>query len=126
MRIITITPETRCLSRLADFEEEFDDSRPAAELARPLLLLNQFDPSDSLHVEIRSRLERRFAERMIPIAIRNNRAMSAALAEGTTIFDYAPDSTSRPTSESYTAGSKSSIRPHRESSLTTRSKRCES
>ncbi len=92
MRIITITPETRCLSRLADFEEEFDDSRPAAELARPLLLLNQFDPSDSLHVEIRSRLERRFAERMIPIAIRNNRAMSAALAEGTTVFDYAPDS----------------------------------
>lgn len=93
MRIITITPETRCLSRLADFEEEFEDARPAAELGRPLLLLNQFDPLDALHVEIWSRLERRFPERMIPIAIRHSRVMSAALAEGTTVFDYAPEST---------------------------------
>jgi cellulose biosynthesis protein BcsQ len=92
VRIITITPETRCLSRLVDFEEDLDNSRLAADSVRPLLLLNQFDPAESLHVEIRSRLQRRFPERMIPIAVRHGKEVSAALAEGATVLDYAPDS----------------------------------
>jgi cellulose biosynthesis protein BcsQ len=58
----------------------------------PLLLLNQFDQSDPLHTEIRARLANRYPHRLIPIPIRRDRQVPAALAEGMTIIDYAPES----------------------------------
>jgi cellulose biosynthesis protein BcsQ len=90
IRIIILTPETRCLAKLADLEEEWRNSQAPTGAAKPLLLLSQFDPAEPLHQEIRMRLERRFSDRLIPIVIRHSREVSVALAEGCTVFDYAP------------------------------------
>ena len=90
-RIVTLVPDTRCLASLKRIEDSTGELS-ANETTGPLLLLNQFDPSDSLHVEISARLGSRFPHRLIPIAVRRDRQVAAALAEGMTIIDYAPES----------------------------------
>jgi cellulose synthase operon protein YhjQ len=55
-------------------------------------LLNQFDPSLPLHVEVRKVLRERLGERLLPFTLQRTPAISEALAEGMTIMDYAPDS----------------------------------
>jgi cellulose synthase operon protein YhjQ len=55
-------------------------------------ILNQFDPSLPLHVEVRKVLRERLGERLLPFTLQRTPAISEALAEGMTIMDYAPDS----------------------------------
>jgi cellulose synthase operon protein YhjQ len=55
-------------------------------------VLNQFDSSLPLHLDVRRLLEERLGERLLPIALQRTPAVSEALAEGMTIMDYAPDS----------------------------------
>lgn len=55
-------------------------------------LLNQFDPSLPLHLDVRKVLRERLGERMLPFTLPRTPAVSEALAEGMTIVDYAPDS----------------------------------
>jgi cellulose biosynthesis protein BcsQ len=86
-RVLVLVPDTRCLYGL----KRFDETKPALA-DQTLILLNQFDPSDALHVEIQSRLANRFSHRLIPFAVRQDRLVSAALAEGSTPVDYAPES----------------------------------
>jgi cellulose biosynthesis protein BcsQ len=91
IEIVTLIPDTRCLAAL----KRFEDARQQSHLdfsPAPYLLLNQFDQSDPLHTEIRSRLASRYPHRLIPIAIRRDRQVPSALAEGMTIIDYAPES----------------------------------
>jgi cellulose biosynthesis protein BcsQ len=90
IEVLTLVPDTRCLAalkRLEDARQQAADFSPA-----PYLLLNQFDQSDPLHTEIRSRLVNCYPHRLIPIAIRRDRQVPAALAEGMTVIDYAPES----------------------------------
>ena len=62
------------------------------EKTLPYILLNQFDARQSLHREVRQLLSQQFEDRLIPVAIDFDPDVSAALAHGTTIIDYAPTS----------------------------------
>jgi cellulose synthase operon protein YhjQ len=60
---------------------------------RPYYVLNQFDPSVPLHLEIRESLRRLLRDRLLPFAIRRSASVNEALAEGMTVVDFAPEST---------------------------------
>ena len=55
-------------------------------------VLNQFDPSLPLHLDVREVLRERLGDRLLPFALRRTPAISEALAEGMTVVDYAPAS----------------------------------
>jgi cellulose synthase operon protein YhjQ len=61
-------------------------------LANPVYLLNQFDPSSPLHLDVRAMLQQRLGERLLPFVLHHSPAVSEALAEGMTVLDYAPGS----------------------------------
>ncbi len=58
---------------------------------KPVYLLNHFDASLPLHVDIRDTLRRQLGERLLPFTIRGASIISESLAEGMTVVDYAPD-----------------------------------
>jgi cellulose synthase operon protein YhjQ len=55
-------------------------------------VLNQFDASMPLHLDVREVLRQQLGERLLPFAIHRSPAVSEALAEGMTVVDYAPNS----------------------------------
>ncbi|HEX3729806.1 MAG TPA: cellulose biosynthesis protein BcsQ, partial [Opitutaceae bacterium] len=59
----------------------------------PYYVLNQFDPSLPLHLDVREVLREQLGDRLLPFALRRSPAVSEALAEGMTVVDYAPGST---------------------------------
>jgi cellulose synthase operon protein YhjQ len=56
----------------------------------PFYVLNQFDYSLPLHLDVREILRDRIGDRLLPFALRRSPAVSEALAEGMTVMDYAP------------------------------------
>ena len=70
------------------------DGRPV----QPYYLLNQFDASLPLHLDVREVLRRQLGDRLLPFVIRRAPSVSEALAEGMTVMDYAPDA---PVAEDY-------------------------
>jgi cellulose biosynthesis protein BcsQ len=71
---------------------------PANQLGRDrqtgsaFYLLNQFDASSPLHLDVRETLQQQLGDRLLPLVLRRSTAVSEALAEGTTVIDYAPGS----------------------------------
>jgi cellulose synthase operon protein YhjQ len=65
---------------------------------QPYYVLNQFDESVPLHIEVRESLTRQLGDRLLPIVIRRSSAVNEALAEGMTVIDFAPDA---PVSQDY-------------------------
>jgi cellulose synthase operon protein YhjQ len=59
---------------------------------QPYYVLNQFDSSVPLHLEIRESLRHQLRDRLLPFAIRRSPAVNEALAEGMTVVDFAPES----------------------------------
>jgi cellulose biosynthesis protein BcsQ len=57
----------------------------------PFYVLNQFDASLPLHLDVREVFRRQLGDRLLRLAIRRSPAVSEALAEGMTVLDYAPD-----------------------------------
>jgi cellulose biosynthesis protein BcsQ len=64
----------------------------------PFYVLNQFDASLPLHLDVREVFRRQLGDRLVRFAIRRSPAVSEALAEGMTVVDYAPDA---PVSQDY-------------------------
>ena len=60
--------------------------------AQAFYLLNQFDASSPLHLDVRDMLQQQLGDRLLPLVVRRSSAVSEALAEGTTVIDYAPGS----------------------------------
>ncbi len=56
----------------------------------PYYVLNQFDYSLPLHLDVREILREQIGDRLLPFALRRSPAVSEALAEGMTVMDYAP------------------------------------
>lgn len=65
----------------------------AGKPALPYYVLNQFDATLPLHLDVREVLREQLGGRLLPFALRRASAMSEALAEGMTVMDYAPGST---------------------------------
>jgi cellulose synthase operon protein YhjQ len=59
----------------------------------PFYVLNQFDPSLPLHLDVREVLREQLGDRLLPFSLRRTPAVSEAVAEGMTVVDYAPNST---------------------------------
>lgn len=57
----------------------------------PFYLLNQFDYSLPLHLDVREILREQIGDRLLPFALRRSPSVSEALAEGMTVIDYAPN-----------------------------------
>lgn len=57
----------------------------------PYYVLNQFDYSLPLHLDVREILREQIGDRLLPFALRRSPAVSEALAEGMTVIDYAPN-----------------------------------
>lgn len=55
-------------------------------------VLNQFEPSLALHLDVREALRQRLGDHLLPFELRHAPAVSEGLAEGMTVLDYAPDS----------------------------------
>lgn len=59
---------------------------------QPFYVLNQFDASLPLHLDVREVLRQQLGERLLPVMIRRSPSVAEALAEGMTVMDYAPGS----------------------------------
>ena len=59
---------------------------------QPFYVLNQFDASLPLHLDVREALRQKLGNRLLPTVIRRAPAVAEALAEGMTVMDYAPNS----------------------------------
>ncbi|MBB5059870.1 cellulose synthase operon protein YhjQ [Granulicella aggregans] len=87
--VISIDAVEKLFSSMLD-----SDGRPL----QPVYLLNQFDTSLPLHLDIREVLKQQLGDRLLPFVIRRSSAVGEALAEGMTVVDYEPGS---PIAEDY-------------------------
>jgi cellulose synthase operon protein YhjQ len=82
--LVPILPDMSSLASLGSLE---------AFLSRgALYVLNQFDASLPLHLDVREMLQQKLGDRLLPFVLRRSTAVSEALAEGMTVIDYAPNS----------------------------------
>jgi len=91
--LVPVAPDMNSVISLQAVERFFHgvidgDGRPI----QPYYLLNQFDTSLPLHLDVREVLRRQLGDRLLPFVIRRAPAVSEALAEGMTVVDYAPES----------------------------------
>jgi cellulose synthase operon protein YhjQ len=97
--LIPVAPDMNSVISLQTVEKYFQgltdlDGRPM----QPLYVLNQFDATLPLHLDVREVLRRQLGDRLLPFSVRRAPAVSEALAEGMTVVDYAPES---PVTEDY-------------------------
>jgi len=97
--LVPLAPDMNSVISVQTIEKFFNgmidgDGRPL----EPYYVLNQFDASLPLHLDVREVLRRQLGDRLLPFVIRRAPIVSEALAEGMTVVDYSPDS---PVSEDY-------------------------
>ena len=90
--LIPVAPDMNSVISLQSVEKYFagavdQDGRPLL----PYYVLNQFDASLPLHLDVREVLKRQLGDRLLPYVIRRSPAVSEALAEGMTVVDYQPE-----------------------------------
>jgi cellulose synthase operon protein YhjQ len=91
--LVPIVPDMSSVIGLMAVEQFFRNNRDAeGNLIQPYYILNQFDPAQPLHLDVREVLRQQLGERLLPIVLRRSQAVSEALAEGMTVMDYAPKS----------------------------------
>ncbi len=87
--LVPVAPDMNSVISLQTVERYFQgatnhEGRPL----QPFYLLNQFDASLPLHLDVREVLRRQLGDRLLPCVIRRSPAVSEALAEGMTVVDY--------------------------------------
>jgi cellulose synthase operon protein YhjQ len=91
--LVPVVPDLASVVTLQALEGFFRNQEGVS--GKPLqawFVLNQFDASSALHLDVREVLRQQLGERLLPFAIHRSPAMSEALAEGMTVIDYAPNS----------------------------------
>ncbi len=94
--LVPVLPDMSSVASLGLIEEFL--AGPLSQLGqggRPgkiLYLLNQFDDSSPLHLDVRAILQQQLGDRLLPFVLHRSPAVSEALAEGMTVIDYAPGS----------------------------------
>jgi cellulose biosynthesis protein BcsQ len=92
--LVPVTPDMNSVVSVSAIDSFFQHSAGSASAAvMPYYVLNQFDASLPLHLDVREVLREQLGERLLPFALRRAPAVSEALAEGMTVMDYAPNST---------------------------------
>jgi cellulose synthase operon protein YhjQ len=97
--LVPVSPDMNSVISISAVEQFFQnqvdaDGRPV----KVFYILNQFDASQPLHLDVREVLRQQLGDRLLPFVIRRSAAISEALAEGMTVMDYAPNS---PVAEDY-------------------------
>ncbi|MGH9589854.1 MAG: cellulose synthase operon protein YhjQ/BcsQ, partial [Terracidiphilus sp.] len=91
--LVPLIPDVHAIITASSIDAFFQRNGGApGEHSEVYYLLNKFDPSLPLHLDVRAVLREKLGERMLPFALPRTPAISEALAEGMTIIDYAPDS----------------------------------
>ena len=90
--LVPVAPDMNSVISLEKVEGYFQGIvDPEARQILPYYVLNQFDASLPLHLDVREVLRRQLGERLLPFVVRRAPMVSEALAEGMTVVDYAPD-----------------------------------
>lgn len=91
--LVPVVPDMNSVVSTGSIDEFFQ--RNGEALGKPAeiyYVLNQFDPSLPLHLDMREVLREQLGDRLLPFALHSAPAVSEALAEGMTVMDYAPGS----------------------------------
>jgi cellulose synthase operon protein YhjQ len=90
--IVPVSPDMNSVISLGTVEKFFNGVTDGqGKPVQPYFLLNQFDSSQRLHLDVREVMRRQLGERLLPFVIRRSQSVSEALAEGMTVMDYAAD-----------------------------------
>ena len=90
--IVPMAPDMSSVISLNVVEKFFADVTDAnGKPVHPRYVLNGFDASQPLHLDVREVLRQQLGDRLLPFVIRRSPAVSEALAEGMTVMDYAPE-----------------------------------
>jgi cellulose synthase operon protein YhjQ len=91
--LVPLVPDMCSVVSVSSIDAFFDHNNGNnGKPALPYYVLNQFDPSLPLHLDVREVLREQLGERLLPFTLRRTPAVSEALAEGMTVMDYAPNS----------------------------------
>jgi len=90
--LVVLIPDLHSVVRLRTIERLFQGRDAAFGHTTPYYLLNKFDSSLALHVDLRNWLAQETGDRLLPMAIRRSDEVTQSLAEGLTVADYAPNS----------------------------------
>ncbi len=91
--LVPLLPDMNSVVSVSSIDAFFDhNGNAAAPPSLPHYVLNQFDSSLPLHLDVREVLREQLGDRLLPFVLRRAPAVSEALAEGMTIMDYAPNS----------------------------------
>ena len=89
--LVPLTPDMNSVVSVGAIESFFQNQMAQSNAqSQPLYVLNHFDPSQQLHVDVRNLLREQIGNRLLPFVLRSSPAVSEALAEGMTVMDYAP------------------------------------
>lgn len=92
--LVPMVPDMNSVVSVSSIDSFFQHNiNPNSKQLMPFYILNQFDPSQPLHLDIREILREQLGDRLLTITLRRAPAVSEALAEGMTVMDYAPNST---------------------------------
>ena len=92
--LVPLIPDMNSVVSFSSIDSFFQhNGNSAAKPSLPYYVLNQFDASLPLHLDIREVLREQLGDRLLPFVLRRAPAVSEALAEGMTVMDYAPNST---------------------------------
>ena len=91
--LVPVVPDMNSVVSVSSIDAFFlhNSSQPGKPI-QPFYILNQFDSSLPLNLDVREVLRAQLGERLLPFVLRRAAAMSEALAEGMTVMDYAPNS----------------------------------
>jgi cellulose synthase operon protein YhjQ len=90
--LVPLVPDMCSVVSVSSIDAFFDHNNGNGKPALPYYVLNQFDPSLPLHLDVREVLREQLGDRLLPFTLRHTPAVSEALAEGMTVVDYAPNS----------------------------------
>jgi cellulose synthase operon protein YhjQ len=89
--LVPVAPDMNSVVSVGAIESFFrHNGNVGGQQIMPYYVLNQFDYSLPLHLDVREILRDQIGDRLLPFALRRSPAVSEALAEGMTVMDYAP------------------------------------
>jgi cellulose synthase operon protein YhjQ len=91
--LVPLVPDMSSVVSVSSIDAFFDHNNGlSGKSSLPHYVLNQFDPSLPLHLDVREVLREQLGDRLLPFVLRRAPVISEALAEGMTVIDYAPNS----------------------------------